>query len=86
MIVVTGAGGRVGGLVVAALDRRGCRFGRPCPLARRYRGDARAVRAPVHRGEAGVVGDDFRRLTGKEPLSIAEVISLHRDEMPLASR
>jgi hypothetical protein len=33
-----------------------------------------------------VVGDDFRRLTGKEPLSIAEVISLHRDEMPLASR
>jgi hypothetical protein len=33
-----------------------------------------------------VIGDDYRRPTGKQPLSIGEVIALHRDEMPLASR
>ena len=40
----------------------------------------------VARGEAGVVGDDYRSLTGREPLTIREIIELHRDEMPLASR
>jgi hypothetical protein len=30
------------------------------------------------------VTDDYRALTGREPLSIREVIALHRDEMPLA--
>jgi len=38
----------------------------------------------VTRGEAGVVGDDYRSLTGKEPLTIAEIVELKRDEMPLA--
>jgi len=38
----------------------------------------------VRAGEADVVGDDYRALTGKEPLPIAEVIRLRLDEMPLA--
>jgi uncharacterized protein YbjT (DUF2867 family) len=38
----------------------------------------------VARGEAGIVGDDYRELTGKEPLSIREIIDRRRDEMPLA--
>jgi uncharacterized protein YbjT (DUF2867 family) len=38
----------------------------------------------VRRGEADVVTDDYRELTGKVPLSIREVIALHRDEMPLS--
>ena len=37
----------------------------------------------VRRGEADVVSDDYRELTGKEPLTIRGVIQLHRDEMPL---
>ncbi len=37
----------------------------------------------VARGEAGIVGDDYRQLTGKEPLTIRELVELHRDEMPL---
>ena len=37
----------------------------------------------VARGEAGIVGDDFRQLTGKDPLTIRELVELHRDEMPL---
>ena len=37
----------------------------------------------VARGEAGIVGDDYRELTGKEPLTIRELVELHRDEMPL---
>lgn len=40
----------------------------------------------VARGEADVVGDDYARLTGKAPLSIAEVIAEHREAMPLARR
>jgi uncharacterized protein YbjT (DUF2867 family) len=40
----------------------------------------------VARHEASVVGDDYRALTGKDPLTIREIIELHRDEMPLASR
>ena len=36
------------------------------------------------RGEADIVRDDYRRLTGKEPLTIRELIELHRDEMPLS--
>ena len=38
----------------------------------------------VRAGEADVVTDDYRALTGKKPLSIRELIALHRDEMPLA--
>ena len=38
----------------------------------------------VRRGEADVVTDDYRELTGKAPLSIREMIALHRDEMPLS--
>jgi uncharacterized protein YbjT (DUF2867 family) len=34
-------------------------------------------------GEFDVVSDDFRSLTGREPLTVAEVISRHSDEMPL---
>ncbi len=38
----------------------------------------------VRRGEADVVTDDYLELTGNAPLSIREMIALHRDEMPLA--
>ena len=38
----------------------------------------------VRAGEADVVGDDYRALTGKEPVPIAEVIALFRDQMPLS--
>ncbi len=38
----------------------------------------------VRRGEADVVTDDYRELTGKSPLPIREMIALHRDEMPLS--
>ena len=38
----------------------------------------------VRRGEADVVTDDYRELTGKAPLSIREVIARIRDEMPLS--
>jgi uncharacterized protein YbjT (DUF2867 family) len=38
----------------------------------------------VARGQAGIVGDDYRELTGKEPRSIRQIIELHRDELPLA--
>jgi uncharacterized protein YbjT (DUF2867 family) len=34
-------------------------------------------------GEFDVSSDDFRRLTGTAPLSVAEVIARHADEMPL---
>ena len=34
-------------------------------------------------GEFDVASDDFRRLTGRDPLSVAEVIGRHIDEMPL---
>jgi uncharacterized protein YbjT (DUF2867 family) len=37
----------------------------------------------VRRGEADVVSDDYRELTGKAPLSLRDVIELHREEMPL---
>jgi uncharacterized protein YbjT (DUF2867 family) len=40
----------------------------------------------VRAGEAAVVTDDYGALTGKKPLTIAEVIGLRRDEMPLANR
>lgn len=36
------------------------------------------------RGEADVVGDDFRRLTGRDPLPLAEVVERLRDELPLS--
>ena len=39
----------------------------------------------VRAGEADVVTDDYRALTGKEPLPIREVVALHRDEMPLSN-
>lgn len=38
----------------------------------------------VRKGEADVVSDDYRALTGREPRSIRDVIALRRDEMPLA--
>lgn len=37
-------------------------------------------------GELDVVSDDYRTLTGRDPLTVAEVIARHADEMPLASR
>ena len=40
----------------------------------------------VRRGEADVVSDDYRELTGKQPLSIRDVIQLRRDQMPLSGR
>jgi NAD(P)H dehydrogenase (quinone) len=40
----------------------------------------RALRA----GEFDVPSDDYRMLTGRKPLSVAEVIGRHRDELPLA--
>jgi uncharacterized protein YbjT (DUF2867 family) len=40
----------------------------------------------VRSGEADVVGDDYRLLTGKDPLPIADVIRLRLDEMPLSAR
>jgi uncharacterized protein YbjT (DUF2867 family) len=40
----------------------------------------------VARHEAGIVADDYRALTGKDPLTVREIVELHRDEMPLASR
>lgn len=39
----------------------------------------------AHRaGELDVVSDDFRELTGRDPLTVAEIIARHLDEMPLA--
>ena len=38
----------------------------------------------VARGEMDVVSDDYRKLTGKAPLSIREVIAQERDRMPLS--
>jgi uncharacterized protein YbjT (DUF2867 family) len=38
----------------------------------------------VRHGDTDVVSDDYRELTGKAPLSIREIIHLHRDEMPLS--
>ena len=40
----------------------------------------------VRRGDADVVSDDYRELTGKAPLSIRDVIERHRDDMPLSGR
>jgi NAD(P)H dehydrogenase (quinone) len=34
-------------------------------------------------GEFDVVSDDFLRLTGREPLGIAEIVARHVDELPL---
>lgn len=39
----------------------------------------------VRSGEADVVTNDYRALTGNEPLTIREVVALHRAEMPLSS-
>jgi NAD(P)H dehydrogenase (quinone) len=40
----------------------------------------------VRAGEADVVSDDYRELTGKQPLPIADVIAQRLHEMPLAGR
>jgi len=40
----------------------------------------------VRDGEADVIGDDYRELTGKEPVTIAAHIERMCDEMPLAQR
>jgi hypothetical protein len=37
----------------------------------------------VRRGEADVISDDYVQLTGKAPLSLRDVIALHREELPL---
>jgi uncharacterized protein YbjT (DUF2867 family) len=34
-------------------------------------------------GELDVVSDDFRKLTGRDPLAVGELIRKHLDEMPL---
>jgi uncharacterized protein YbjT (DUF2867 family) len=34
-------------------------------------------------GEFDVVSDDFRRLTGRDPLTVAELVERHVDELPL---
>ena len=34
-------------------------------------------------GQLDVVSDDFRRITGHDPLTIREVITRHVEEMPL---
>lgn len=36
-----------------------------------------------HAGELDVVSDDFRRLTGRDPLTVAELVGRHVDELPL---
>jgi len=38
----------------------------------------------IRRGEADVVTDDYRELTGNAPRSIRDVIALHRNAMPLS--
>ncbi len=38
----------------------------------------------VRAGEADVVGDDYRVLTGKEPRTVAQLVEAMRDEMPLS--
>lgn len=72
-IVVTGATGHVGGLVAAALARRGLR-------------QRLLVRDPsrsfvLAAGEFDVRSDDYRQLTGREPPSLAGVIERLHDEM-----
>jgi uncharacterized protein YbjT (DUF2867 family) len=37
-------------------------------------------------GEADVVSDDYRELTGKAPLTLREVLERHRDALPLGRR
>jgi uncharacterized protein YbjT (DUF2867 family) len=37
-------------------------------------------------GELDVVSDDYRELTGREPLTVAEVVALHAEELPLRRR
>ena len=39
----------------------------------------------LRRGELDVVTDDFQRLTGQEPLTIAEIVARHADELPVSS-
>jgi NAD(P)H dehydrogenase (quinone) len=41
--------------------------------------------AALRAGELDVVSDDYRKLTGREPATVAEVIAQYRDEMPLAA-
>ena len=33
-------------------------------------------------GELDVVSDDYRKLTGRAPLTVAEILERHLDEMP----
>ena len=40
----------------------------------------------LRRGELDVVTDDYRRLTGADPLTIAQLIELQAADLPLASR
>jgi uncharacterized protein YbjT (DUF2867 family) len=37
-------------------------------------------------GELDVISDDFERLAAREPLSVAEIVARHADELPLPVR
>ena len=38
----------------------------------------------IRRGELDIVTDDYRTVTGRDPLTIAQIIERHSDEMPLS--
>jgi uncharacterized protein YbjT (DUF2867 family) len=40
----------------------------------------------LRRGEFDIVTDDYRTITGRDPLTIAQIIERHADEMPLSGR
>jgi uncharacterized protein YbjT (DUF2867 family) len=42
--------------------------------------------AALRQGEFDVVSDDYRTITGRDPLSVAQIIERHADRMPLAGR
>ena len=39
----------------------------------------------LRRGEFDIVTDDYRTITGRDPLTVAQIIERHADEMPLRS-
>ncbi|WGY01695.1 SDR family oxidoreductase [Nocardioides sp. QY071] len=38
------------------------------------------------RGELAVVSDDYRKLTGKDPLTVRQILERHVDDLPLSGR
>ena len=40
----------------------------------------------VARGEADVVSDDYRELTGREAMSVRDLLELYRDDLPLGRK